>query len=144
MGSGDPPGLQNRREAGYPVSGAFDSHTLPPFVLSVWSQSEHPVLTASRGTMAENRFIRAASLVFAFCVIAGLWQVRAQDAATKTPYPSMASLEQYLTPRDAEIALARSAAPESISRDATVLFLGRHGYETAVEGKNGFVCVVER
>jgi len=35
MGSGDPPGLQNRRAAGLPVAGAFDSHTLPPifFVL---------------------------------------------------------------------------------------------------------------
>src|SRR5258708_18007573 len=46
--------------------------------------------------------------------------------------------------RDAEIALARSAAPPSISRDATVMVLGRHGYETAVEGKNGFVCIVDR
>jgi hypothetical protein len=46
--------------------------------------------------------------------------------------------------RNAEIALARSAAPDSISHDAKVLVLGPHGYETAVEGKNGFVCVVER
>jgi hypothetical protein len=46
--------------------------------------------------------------------------------------------------RNAEIALARSAAPEAISRDARILVLGRHGYETASEGKNGFVCVVER
>jgi len=60
-------------------------------------------------------------------------------------YPSMAPVEQYLmTDRNAEIALARSAAPEAISRDATILVLGRHGYETAVEGKNGFVCAVER
>jgi hypothetical protein len=68
---------------------------------------------------------------------------QAQDA--KNPYHSMAPLDQYLIPdRDAEIALARSAAPPSISNDATVLVLGRHGYETAVEGKNGFVCLVER
>src|SRR5260370_23531485 len=40
--------------------------------------------------------------------------------------------------------MARSAAPEAISRDADVLVLGRRGYETAVNGKNGFVCVVER
>ena len=60
-------------------------------------------------------------------------------------YPSMAPLDQYLMKdRNTEITLARSAAPESISRDAKVLVLGRHGYETAVEGKNGFVCVVER
>jgi hypothetical protein len=67
------------------------------------------------------------------------------QAQSQTPYPSMAALDQYLMPdRNAEIALARSAAPESISKDAKVLVLGPHGYETAVEGKNGFVCAVER
>jgi hypothetical protein len=66
----------------------------------------------------------------------------AQDA--KTAYPNMAPVEQYRMERDAEIALARSAAPESISRDAGVMILGQHGYETAVQGKNGFVCLVER
>jgi hypothetical protein len=75
-------------------------------------------------------------------VVAAAWQAQAQDA--KTPYPSMAPLDQYLMERDAEIALARSAAPESISHDADVMVLGRHGYETAVKGKNGFVCMVER
>src|SRR4029077_6749591 len=68
--------------------------------------------------------------------------VAAQDA--KQPYPNMAPIEQYLMDRDAEIALARSAAPDSISRDAEVLVLGRHGFETAAKGKNGFVCIVER
>ncbi len=68
---------------------------------------------------------------------------RAQDA--KTPYPGMAPLDQYLiTNRNAEIALARTAAPPSISRNAKVLVLEPHGYETAVEGENGFVCLVER
>jgi len=66
----------------------------------------------------------------------------AQD--DKNPYPKMAPLDQYLMDRGAEIALARSAAPESISRDATVTVLGRQGYETAVQGKNGFVCNVDR
>ncbi|MGA7287771.1 MAG: hypothetical protein WA261_14545 [Candidatus Sulfotelmatobacter sp.] len=70
-------------------------------------------------------------------------QAMAQDA--KTPYPSMAPIDQYLmTDQGAEIALARSAAPESISRDAEVLVLGRHGFETAVKGKNGFMCIVGR
>ena len=68
---------------------------------------------------------------------------RAADG--KTPYPCMAPVDQYLiADRNTEIALARSAAPETISHDATVLILGQHGYETAIEGKNGFVCVVER
>ena len=69
---------------------------------------------------------------------------QAMAQAAKTAYPSMAPIEQYLMDRTAEVALARSAAPESISRDAEVLVLGRHGFETAVQGKNGFVCIVER
>jgi len=69
-------------------------------------------------------------------------QVVAQDMTAK--YPSMAPLEQYLMDRPAEISLARSAAPESISGSAEILVLTRHGYETAVQGTNGFVCVVER
>ncbi|HTB91482.1 MAG TPA: hypothetical protein VK728_01545 [Candidatus Sulfotelmatobacter sp.] len=76
-------------------------------------------------------------------VLGAAYQAMAQDATT--PYPKMAPIEQYLmTDRDAEIALARGAAPESISRDAEVLVLGRHGFETAVKGKNGFVCIVGR
>ena len=82
------------------------------------------------------------------CVAVGLTltlirHYRNEDRSTA--YPSMASIEQYLMPdRNAEIALARSAAPESISSDAKVLVLGWRGYETAIEGRNGFVCVVER
>jgi hypothetical protein len=84
-----------------------------------------------------------ASISFLLMIVVGVaWQVNAQDA--KTPYPSMAPLDQYLMERNAEIALAKSAAPESISRDAGVMVLGRHGYENAVKGKNGFVCMVER
>ena len=67
---------------------------------------------------------------------------RAQDA--KTPYPSMAPLEQYLMERNTEIALARSAAAQPITADADVMVLGKHGYETVVRGKNGFVCMVQR
>ncbi len=80
-----------------------------------------------------------------FALVAMLAAARqAQAADNKAPYPSMAPLDQYLMERNAEIALARSAAPESISRDAEVMVLGQHGYETVVKGKNGFVCVVQR
>ncbi len=76
-------------------------------------------------------------------VLGTAYQAMAQDVAT--PYPKMAPIEQYLmTDQGAEIALARSAAPESIARDAEVLVLARHGFETAVKGKNGFVCIVGR
>ena len=67
----------------------------------------------------------------------------AQDAATA--YPKMAPIEQYLmADRDAEIALARSAAPDSISRDADMIVLECHGFATALKGKNGFACIVGR
>lgn len=66
-------------------------------------------------------------------------------SAAPSPYPSMAPAAQYMmaNPKD-EIALARSAAPPSISDKAEVLVLTAHGYETAVKGTNGFVCLVER
>ncbi|HXB53243.1 MAG TPA: hypothetical protein VN461_00540 [Vicinamibacteria bacterium] len=89
-----------------------------------------------------TRTVSFPSLVLAAALSPG-WPQQAQEA--KAPYPSMAPLEQYLiTDRNAEVALARSAAPESISRDAEVMVLGRQGYETAVKGKNGFMCIVER
>lgn len=84
-------------------------------------------------------------LVGAFVLAAALIATRpaaAQDP--KEPYATMAPIEQYLMDRDAEIALARSAAPDAISHDASVIVLTRHGYETAVQGKNGWVCWVGR
>ncbi len=82
------------------------------------------------------------------CVVVGLTLLlasRNRNDGRSTTYPSMASIEQYLMPdRNAEIALARSAAPQSISSDAEIMVLGWRGYETAIEGKNGFVCMVER
>jgi hypothetical protein len=94
--------------------------------------------------MNQRRWVVAACLSFILLLRPmGIKQGQAQ--APKTAYPSMAPLHQYLmADRKAEIALARSAAPEAISGEAKILVLGRHGYETAVEGKNGFVCVVER
>ena len=64
---------------------------------------------------------------------------------SQEPYPSMAPLDQYLMKdQESEIALARSAAPPSLSNDAEILVLTSHGYKTAVKGKNGFVCLVDR
>ncbi len=74
-----------------------------------------------------------------------LWPIYARAQATKTPYPVMAPLDQYLIPDEkTEIALARSSAPPSISDAAEVMVLRRDGYVTAVKGSNGFVCIVER
>ena len=74
-----------------------------------------------------------------------LWPPRARAQAAKATYPVMAPLDQYLiADEEAEIALARSAAPVSISGAAEVMVLRRNRYATAVRGSNGFVCIVER
>ncbi len=76
-------------------------------------------------------------------VLSVVYPAMAQDAAAK--YTKMAPVDEYLmADRNAEIALARSAAPEAISRDAEVLVMGRHAYETGAKGTNGFVCIVGR
>jgi hypothetical protein len=81
---------------------------------------------------------------FVQIVLAGAtWQAMAKSE--NAPYPVMAPLNQYLMPdENSEIALARSAAPASISDDAEVMVLRREGYTTAVKGSNGFLCIVER
>ena len=76
-------------------------------------------------------------------LLGGIGLANAQDP--KPSYPAMAPIAQYqMASPSEEIALARSAAPASISRDATVLTFGADGYQTAVTGKNGFVCLVDR
>jgi len=97
---------------------------------------------ALRATIRPARGIAEGAIVLA-------WLVGGAGAAcgqpSKSPYPTMAPIEQYRAKSVTdEIALARSAAPPSISSDAEVLVFGSRGYETAVKGKNGFVCFVER
>jgi hypothetical protein len=51
---------------------------------------------------------------------------------------------RVLLPRDREVALARSAAPSAVSRDATVMVLTDRGFEVGAQGTNGVTCVVNR
>jgi len=87
---------------------------------------------------------RESELTIGFALVIAMGCGVSNAAAQTDKYPRLAAIGQYLMEKSAEIQLARSAAPDSISRDATILVLGRRGYETAVEGKNGFVCMVER
>ena len=67
-------------------------------------------------------------------------------AAGQTP-PQKANKSgdgQELIPRDEEIALALSAAPEHLRQDATVYVLERNRYVKVREGSNGFSCLVVR
>jgi hypothetical protein len=108
-------------QAGTPFSGAF---------IGVKKMNQRIFKTGSWGKFAMH---------LALCACWPAW-----GHTTVTPYPKMAPVDQYLMERNAEIALARSAAPDSLSREADVFVLGPHGYEMAVKGKNAFVCVVER
>src|SRR5271168_5265844 len=88
--------------------------------------------------------IRIRALGFVIPIVF-LWAVCARAQPAKASYPVMAPLDQYLIPDEkAEVALARSAAPASISGAADVMVLRRDGYAAAVKGSNGFVCIVER
>jgi len=84
----------------------------------------------------------ALALFAQFVLVLATVNARAQ---AQPSYPSMAPLDQYLiSDRSAEIALARTAAPPSISDAAEVMVLGPQGYSSAVKGTNGFLCLVER
>ena len=85
------------------------------------------------------------AIAFAAQIVAAAATQPASAQPPATPYPAMAPLDDYLSPsQDSEIALARSAAPKSISDAAEVMVLTRDGYTTAARGTNGFVCFVER
>jgi hypothetical protein len=86
-----------------------------------------------------------AFLALAFFALVVLSGATCRAQVEKASYPAMAPLNQYLIPDvNSEIALARSAAPASISDAAEVMVLGSQGYSTAVKGTNGFLCIVER
>ena len=92
-----------------------------------------------------NLFARSIAEIFVIPIVVAVAPCVAQAQSASDPYPGMAPFSQYMMPdRDSEIALARSAAPKSIAAEAEVMVLGPEGYTTAVKGKNGFLCIVER
>lgn len=85
-----------------------------------------------------NTACTALAVLLAYCASANA------QTTVSNPYPTMAPVSEYLMPRAAEIEMARSAAPPSISNDAEVLVMTKTGYVVAVKGSNGWVCVVGR
>jgi hypothetical protein len=83
-------------------------------------------------------FIGTAFVMILFLASQGMAQ------GVKVAYPKMAPVAKYLMARDAEISMARSAAPKSVSDDAEILVFTESGFQTAVKGTNGFVCMVAR
>src|SRR6266853_4396558 len=69
----------------------------------------------------------------------------ALDASTmQAQNPKYSPLSEYMMTAEAEVALARSAAPENVSAHATVKILTASGFKVAAQGDNGFVCIVMR
>jgi hypothetical protein len=76
-------------------------------------------------------------VLFVLLVGLGVTGTKAQEAK----YPP---LSEYMMARDAEIELAKSAAPDYVSDHATIKVFTASGFQTAHEGDNGFVCLVMR
>jgi hypothetical protein len=92
-----------------------------------------------------TKILKATVLAAAVMLAAPCSPKPAPSQENKALYPAMAPLDQYLmADRNAEIALAKSAAPPALSDDANVLVLEKDGYHTVIQGKNGFACIVER
>ncbi|HKF43915.1 MAG TPA: hypothetical protein VKG01_12495 [Thermoanaerobaculia bacterium] len=67
-----------------------------------------------------------------------------EAAVVKGQAPKYPPIDQYMMPRDVEIALATSAAPASLADHATIKVLTKSGFVVAREGDNGAVCMVMR
>lgn len=92
----------------------------------------------------KKNYVENIALTFAVLIV--LWCATSQARAQmeKHSYPAMAPVSEYMMPEGAELALARTAAPKSISDGAEVMVLRNDGYATAAKGTNGFLCIVER
>jgi len=89
----------------------------------------------------------AASLFQAALLVLPLILLSTSSSSAQNPklYARMGPVDQYLMKdREAEISLARSAAPPSISNGAKILILNSQSYVTAANGTNDFTCLVER
>lgn len=104
-----------------------------------WAMRKDGALTRNAGSFSAPFRLKMLILVLS---LAPVCSVRADDV--KNPYPAMAPVARYMMDKTAEIVFARTAAPKSISDAATILTLGKDGYETAVRGSNDFTCFVER
>jgi len=86
-------------------------------------------------------FAREGAKVFLMLIalLAGLDAVAVWAQGPKYP-----PLSEYMMAPEAEVVLARSAAPEKVSARATVKILTPSGYKVVAAGENGFVCIVMR
>jgi hypothetical protein len=114
-----PPGSRNKNSSSQlSIFSVRDDYRMndPAGKAAVLAPAKGPF--SGRETMLKKQAGAIVIKCFALLVLLGAaYQAMAWEATT--PYPNMAPIEQYLmTDRDAEIPLARSAAPESIASDA--------------------------
>lgn len=88
-------------------------------------------------------------VALAALVVTSLATSAGAQSVNPSPQPGtgsfLAQSRQYpLLPRDLEMELARSAAPQHLRDAATVLVLESAGFVTAARGTNAFTCVVSR
>jgi hypothetical protein len=79
-------------------------------------------------------------------IMAGLVLLLAsmQAASVRGQSAKYPPFSEYMMARDAEIVLAKSAAPDNISGHATIKVLTASGFQAVHDGDNGFVCMVMR
>jgi len=73
-----------------------------------------------------------------------LISVASVSVGTVSAQSSQYNPNDYMMAPEAEVALARSAAPDNVSARATVKILTTSGYKEAAKGDNGFTCIVMR
>ncbi|HEY2466782.1 MAG TPA: hypothetical protein VGI45_02920 [Terracidiphilus sp.] len=78
-------------------------------------------------------------VILGIALMAGLCAGKIRAQSSKYP-----PLSEYMMEPEAEIALAKSAAPDGVSGRATIKILTTSGYKVLVQGDNGFVCMVMR
>ena len=82
--------------------------------------------------------------LISLALFAALFVPSVEAQISKSPVVSYPPIQEYLMPQASEIALAKSAAPASISDGATIKVLTAFGFTIIHQGDNGFVCMVMR
>ena len=70
--------------------------------------------------------------------------VLAGVAHAQVPFQDLPKVMDASMPRDEQISIALSAAPQEVAKNATVYVLGPAGFEIARQGTNGVSCLVDR
>src|SRR5437870_5005684 len=104
------------------------------------------IFVSSRAVIGVRKLFQLRRRVQMRRIMAGLvlLLVSIQVALVRGQSAKYPPLSEYMMTPEAEMALARSAAPENVSAHATVKILTASGFKVAAQGDNGFVCIVMR